>query len=112
MLTAYAPVEQLGWFVFAELPVGEAFEPLYDRLYRSGLLLLAGLILAVLAGLYFARKMVVPIRTLTGGAMKLGSGDLNQRIAIATGDELEELGKQFNRMAGQLQDSYRIWNAR
>jgi signal transduction histidine kinase/CheY-like chemotaxis protein len=106
VLTAYAPVEQLGWYVFAELPVGEAFEPLYGRLYRSGLLLLAGLILAVLAGLYFARKMVVPIRTLTGGAMRLGSGDLNQRIAIATGDELEELGNQFNRMAGQLQDSY------
>jgi signal transduction histidine kinase len=106
VLTAYAPVEQLGWFVFAELPIEEAFEPLYERLYRSGLLLLVGLISAVLAGLYFARKMVVPIQTLTYGAMRLGSGDLNQRIAIATGDELEELGNQFNRMASQLQDSY------
>jgi signal transduction histidine kinase/CheY-like chemotaxis protein len=106
VLTAYAPVEELGWFVFAELPVAEAFQPLYDGLYRSALLLVAGLILAVFAGLYFARKMVVPIRTLTGGAIQLGSGDLNQRIAIATGDELEELGNQFNRMAGQLQDSY------
>jgi signal transduction histidine kinase/CheY-like chemotaxis protein len=106
VLTAYAPIEQLDWFVFAELPVEEAFAPLYDRLYRSGLLLLFGLILAVLAGLYFARKMVVPIQTLTAGAMRLGSGDLNQRIAIATGDELEELGTQFNKMAGQLQDSY------
>lgn len=106
VLTAHAPVEQLGWFVFAELPVEEAFAPLYDRLYRSGLLLVSGLISAVLAGLYFARKMVVPIQTLTAGAMRLGSGDLNQRIAIATGDELEELGTQFNKMAGQLQDSY------
>ncbi len=106
VLTAYSPIEQLGWFVFAELPVEEAFAPLYDRLYRSGLLLLSGLILAVLAGLYFARKMVVPIQTLTAGAMRLGSGDLSQRIAIATGDELEELGTQFNKMAGQLQDSY------
>lgn len=106
VLTAYAPIEQLDWFVFAELPVEEAFAPLYDRLYRSGLLLLFGLMLAVLAGLYFARKMVVPIQTLTAGAMQLGSGDLSQRIAIATGDELEELGTQFNKMAGQLQDSY------
>ena len=106
VLTAYAPVDGLGWFVFAELPVEEAFAPLYDRLYRSGLLLLAGLILAVLAGLYFARTMVVPIRTLTEGAVRLGGGDLNQRIAITTGDELEEVGAQFNRMAAQLQDSY------
>jgi signal transduction histidine kinase/CheY-like chemotaxis protein len=106
VLTAYAPVEQLGWFVFADLPIEEAFAPLYDRLLRSGLLLLAGLILAVLGGLFFARKMVVPIRTLTDGAVRLGRGDLSQRFSIATGDELEELGNQFNRMAGQLQDSY------
>ena len=64
-LIAYAPIDPLGWFVFAELPVREAFAPLYDRLIRSTLLLVAGLVLAVLAGLFFARRMVVPIRTLT-----------------------------------------------
>ena len=105
-LIAYAPIDPLGWFVFAELPVREAFAPLYDRLIRSTLLLVAGLVLAVLAGLFFARRMVVPIRTLTDGARKIGGGNLAQRIDIATGDELEELGKQFNSMAAQLQDSY------
>jgi signal transduction histidine kinase/CheY-like chemotaxis protein len=105
-LLAYAPIDPLGWFVFAELPVREAFAPLYDRLIRSIVLLLAGLVLAVLAGLFFARRMVVPIRTLTEGARRIGGGDLTQRIAIATDDELEELGKQFNSMAAQLQDSY------
>jgi signal transduction histidine kinase/CheY-like chemotaxis protein len=106
VLVAYAPIEPPGWFVFAEMPVQEAFAPLYDRLTRSGLLLLAGLILAVLGGLFFARRMVVPIRTLTEGAKRLGGGDLAQRIAIATDDELEELGNQFNHMAEQLQESY------
>src|SRR5262249_55489994 len=36
----------------------------------------------------------------------LGSGDLSQRIAVKTGDELEALADQFNAMAGQLQESY------
>src|SRR5439155_22177949 len=35
-----------------------------------------------------------------------GGGDLTQRISIKTGDELEALGEQFNRMAAELQDWY------
>jgi hypothetical protein len=57
VLTAYAPVAPLGWLVFAELPVDEAYAPLYQALERSGALLLAGLVLAFLAALFVARRM-------------------------------------------------------
>jgi two-component system, NtrC family, sensor kinase len=57
VLTAYAPVAPLGWLVFAELPVDEAYAPLYHALERYGALLLAGLALAFLVGLFFARRM-------------------------------------------------------
>jgi signal transduction histidine kinase len=106
VLTAHAPVAPLGWLVFVELPVGEAYEPLYASLRRAALLLLAGLVLAFLSGLLLARKMVVPIQALRAGAARIGHGDLRQRIAIKTGDELESLADQFNDMAGRLQDSY------
>ena len=106
VLTAYAPVAPLGWFMFVELPIEEAYAPLYATLYRSVLLLLAGLFLALIAGLFLARKMVVPIQALRRGAALIGAGDLSQRIAIKTGDELEGLADQFNDMAGKLQDSY------
>ena len=106
VLTAYAPVAPLGWFMFVELPIEEAYAPLYATLYRSFLLLLAGLLLALIAGLFLARKMVVPIQALRVGAARLGAGDLTQRISIKTGDELEGLADQFNDMAGKLQDSY------
>jgi signal transduction histidine kinase len=106
VLTAYAPVAPLGWLVFAELPVDEAYAPLYQALERSGALLLAGLALALLAALFLARRMVVPIQTIRAGAARIGSGDLTQRISIRTGDELEALAEQFNRMAEQLQDFY------
>ena len=106
VLTAYAPVAPLGWFMFVELPIEEAYAPLYATLYRSFLLLLAGLLLALIAGLFLARKMVVPIQALRVGAARIGAGDLGQRISIKTGDELEGLADQFNDMAGKLQDSY------
>jgi signal transduction histidine kinase len=106
VLTAYAPIAPLGWIMFVELPVEEAYAPLYLTLERSGLILLAGLLLALVAGLMLARRMVVPIQALRLGAARIGSGDLGQRIAIRTGDELEGLADQFNDMAGKLQESY------
>src|SRR5262245_23160001 len=101
VLTAYAPVAPLGWLMFVELPAGEAYAPLYAALQRLAFVLLAALAFAVLAGMFLARRMVGPIQ-----AARLGSGDLSQRIAIKSGDELEALAHQFNAMAGQLQESY------
>jgi signal transduction histidine kinase len=106
VLTAYAPVAPLGWIMFVELPVEEAYAPLYATIERSGLLLLAGLLLALIAGLVLARKMVVPIQALRLGAASIGAGDLGQRISVKTGDEIESLADQFNDMAGKLQESY------
>src|SRR5262249_4418335 len=68
--------------------------------------LLAALALALLSGLFLARRMIVPIQALRAGAARIGSGDLSQRISIKTGDELESLADQFNDMAGRLQESY------
>jgi signal transduction histidine kinase len=106
VLTAYSPISPLGWLIFVDLPVSEAYAPLYRSLGRTGLLLAGGLILALLAGLFLARRMIVPIRTLRQGAARIGRGDLSQRISIKTGDELEALAEQFNDMAGRLSDSY------
>jgi signal transduction histidine kinase len=106
VLTAYAPVPPLNWLVFVELPRAEAYAPLYGSIQRSGALLLAALIFAIVAGLVLARRMMVPIQALRAGAARIGGGDLAQRIAIKTGDELEGLADQFNEMAGRLQESY------
>ncbi|HEX2727851.1 MAG TPA: GAF domain-containing protein [Beijerinckiaceae bacterium] len=106
MLTAHAPVAPLGWLVFVEMPLDEAYAPLYGSIRRTGVLMLGALVLAVLAGFFLARRMIVPIRTLRAGAERIGGGDLAQRIAVRTGDELEALAEQFNDMAGRLQESY------
>jgi signal transduction histidine kinase len=106
VLTAYASVAPLGWIIFVELPFEEAYAPLYDAIKRSGALLFAGLTLALLSGVFLARRMVVPIQMLRAGAARIGAGDLTQRIHIKTGDELEGLANQFNDMAGKLEESY------
>lgn len=46
------------------------------------------------------------IQALQIGAAKLGAGDLNYRLDIQTGDEIEQLAQEFNQMAVRLADSY------
>src|SRR5262249_59324567 len=106
VLTAYAPVAPLGWLMFVELPAEEAYAPLYAALKRLAFVLLGALGFAVLAGMFLAGRMVGPIQALRLGAARLGSGDLSQRIAVKTRDELEALADQVNAMAGQLPEAH------
>ena len=106
VLTAHATIPALGWTVFVEQPLEEAFEPLRASVKRTVLLLLLGIALSVGASLMLARTMVQPIRVLQAGAAKIGAGQLGNRIQVRTGDELEGLAAQFNSMATALQESY------
>ena len=106
VLTSVAPIEPLVWKVFVEQPIAEVYARLDAAILRTGVLLLAGLVISALAASALARSMVRPIRTLDEGARRIGAGDLDQRIVVKTGDELEDLAHQFNRMTAQLSESY------
>ena len=106
VLAAHAPINPLGWLVFVEQPLVEAFAPLQASLLRSAVILVIGLALAILASVILARRMVAPIRKLQAGAARIGAGDLGYRIQVQTGDELEALGDEFNHAAAKLQESY------
>ena len=106
VLTAFAPISTLGWLVFVDLPVSEALQPVYDSLRRTIILLALGLAFAVLAGVWLAQRMVVPIRALAKGAARIGSGDLDHRIEMQSGDEVQILADSFNDMGARLKDSY------
>ncbi|HEY1433076.1 MAG TPA: PAS-domain containing protein, partial [Stellaceae bacterium] len=106
VLTAHAAIAPLGWLVFVEVPLREAFAPLYGQAARSLVLLVVGLCVADFAAFAMARRMTVPIRELQAGAARIGAGELDRRIEIHTGDELEGLADQFNSMAADLQKSY------
>ncbi|MEF8766735.1 MAG: diguanylate cyclase [Candidatus Accumulibacter phosphatis] len=106
VLTAFGTIPQLGWFVFVEEPLAEAYRPLYAQAIRSGSLVLIGMLLTVFACVALVRRVVKPIHALQDGATLIGRGVLDHRITVRTGDELEDLANGFNRMAEQLQKSY------
>ncbi|GAB1717930.1 MAG: adenylate cyclase [Nitrobacter sp.] len=106
VLIASSPVAKLGWFVLFEQPASQALAPIHDLLIRIGVLVGFGLVLAILAGMLLARRMLIPIQALNTGAQRLGGGDFEHRIDVRTGDELEQLAGQFNSMADQLRETY------
>ena len=62
-------------------------------------------ILAILLVLYLARSVTKPILLLTHGAEAISKGNLDYRIKIETGDEIEELTNSFNQMTRDLKKS-------
>ncbi|HEV7324251.1 MAG TPA: ATP-binding protein [Bosea sp. (in: a-proteobacteria)] len=102
VLSVMTAVPDVDWNVVIDLPESEAFAPIHASILRSLTLLLLTLFVAVLAGIILSRKLVAPIKALDEGAARIGRGELDARIAIHTGDELQELGEQFNVMAERL----------
>lgn len=123
---AYAPLNNTKWSMAIVLPVEEIIAPalntqskineytdetstiinLEAEKVRNTYLILFIIIIFMVAAtsLLLARTIVNPITTLIKGAKALGSGDLDSRVHINSGDELETLAGSFNKMADDLQE--------
>ena len=106
VLSAFHRVDPPGWWVFVEEPITEAFAPIQAAIWRTALLLVVFLVLAITTSVLLARNLVRPIESIQVAAAKIGSGSLDERIDISSRDELGALAQEFNRMAARLQESY------
>jgi signal transduction histidine kinase len=106
VLSAAAIVPGFDWAIIIERPVQEAYEPVYASIVRTAALLLLGLGLALVASLYLARRVIRPVGILRQGVERIGAGELSHRLELKTGDEIEVLADEFNKMTAQLEESY------
>ena len=106
VFSSWSPIPTLGWAVFVEQPVEEVYGPLYASLFRTSGFLLVGLGMALVASLFVARRVVRPLETLRNGVERIGSGDMNARLELKTGDEIEVLAEEFNKMTENLREAY------
>jgi len=122
---AFHPIELTHWSVGLIVPVEEVIAPaiatnekitqnmdmtsqaITDRsqTLMTNFLYIAGGIVALLIplALIFSRSISNPIKTLQTGSQKIGAGDLDHRISVTSGDEIETLADNFNQMADDLQ---------
>lgn len=103
-------IADVDWGVIAEVPEHMAFAAANSlRTLVLGLVLTTALLVLIIATTY-ARRVVRPIVQLSSAAKLVTQGDLSQRIASETEDEIGELAHSFNGMLSgcvRLQDSRR-----
>jgi two-component system phosphate regulon sensor histidine kinase PhoR len=65
----------------------------------------AAAVLVILAAWLIARFTTRPIRQLTAASRRITSGELGQKIAIETSDEIGDLAYAFNEMSARLKET-------
>ena len=102
VLAAMAQIPGMDWSVIVKQPADEAFGPIYAALSRTAVLLIAGAVLAAVLAYWLTQRMIGPIRVLEDGVARIGAGQFDHRISLATSDEFERLATRFNEMASEL----------
>lgn len=123
---AHAPVETTGWSVLFIMPVEAVYAPIaptesailkqselvksqvIDKI-RISLIILTVMFFVIIAAVYVvarrtAKLVTDPIMVLDEGAQLIGNGNLDHRIEINSGDEIEKLAATFNRMTADLKE--------
>lgn len=98
-------IPKLGWILLIELATQEAFAPIAAMQVRAGLIIFLFASLIIFTVLFLAEKIVAPIKALSDATEIVAKGNLDYRVKIETGDEIESLGNTFNQMAADLQKS-------
>jgi signal transduction histidine kinase len=106
VITASALLPRLDWAVFVEMPAEDVYERLYGSVLRTSALLLVGLGMALFASFFVARRVIGPLQVLGRSVDRIRAGDLGYRVDLKTGDEIESLAEQFNKMAAGLQQAH------
>ena len=94
------------WHLFVWQSSEELFAPIYNLLSWIGLFGGIGCLLLLSLGFLVARLVVSPIIQLQQATKLVGTRELEEPIVIKTGDEIEELAEEFNRMNAQLQAAF------
>ncbi|MGO9864710.1 MAG: ATP-binding protein [Terriglobales bacterium] len=88
------------------LLVGSSRRPLIElqrQIVSTGLLVGGvGIIVAVLASLWFAARVTRPVVSLAQAARRVAAGDFGAKVEVESSDELGELAASFNRMTEDL----------
>jgi len=116
-LIGFAPVPEISratnsdlvkgsWHTFVWQASDELFAPIRHLLTWMAIFSLIAVGLMTSLGYLAAHRIVMPVRRLQAAAQLIGRGELRQPIDIQTGDELQDLADEFNRMNRQLEAAF------
>ncbi|MFH1379054.1 MAG: ATP-binding protein [bacterium] len=72
-----------------------------NRIFGIGFI---ALIIGIIGAIIIAKRITGPIQSLSDGAIRIGKGNLDEKIAVNSHDEIGTLAEQFNDMAAELKE--------
>ncbi len=97
-------VDHFPWLLFIELPTDEAYKFFYQISGFLVALFVLELAVATGIGIFFARRIVAPLRQLVIAATQVSAGNLQTTVSIESPRELQILGQVFNHMTSELRE--------
>jgi adenylate cyclase len=94
------------WTLLVEVPTAVAFSSIDDFKLFLVTLVLAIIIIAVVGAFIVSSRITNPVKKLRDAVEVFSSGKLDERVDIKTGDEIQQLGEDFNEMAEKLSSLY------
>jgi len=91
------------WFIFVNQEASEVFAPAKKLIAQAATLTLIIIICLIFVTYIFATKFTVPIKKLCDAVLEIGKGNLDRKVDVKSGDEIEQLADSFNRMLDDLQ---------
>ena len=95
-----------SWHTFVWQASDELFAPIQHLFMWVTVFGAVAVALLASLGYIAAGRIVTPVRQLQQAAQSIGRGELRTPIQIRTGDELEDLAEEFNRMNQQLKVAF------
>lgn len=90
------------WTLFVGVSLKAVSSAQKTIIFNSFGFLIAVIIITAFISFYLARGLTKPLGYLREGVEIIGKGNLEHRIKVKTGDEMEELAESFNQMAEDL----------
>jgi two-component system phosphate regulon sensor histidine kinase PhoR len=101
-LSAFTTAERVPWAVLVGIPRAAIDEPVRRNLRLMAFRLSLAIVGVVAMAVVGSRRIVGPLRRLTGGALVIARGDLDHRLAVERRDEVGRVAGAVNRMADEL----------
>ncbi|MBC7871924.1 MAG: HAMP domain-containing protein, partial [Chitinophagaceae bacterium] len=99
-------IDNLNWYLLLALDQSEAYAPIQQTLISTGLISIAVLIASLVLAYYLSRALTRPLEVLTAATQDIAiNRNWRARVEVPGNNEFGLLGRTFNAMAAQIQET-------
>ncbi|MFT3839682.1 MAG: ATP-binding protein [Myxococcaceae bacterium] len=102
MLASYARLDSPRAAVVVEAPRAEVFKATRELTFRSLLFALAVIASALVAAIYFSRRLTAPLRSLVQTMARVSKGEFGIKVEVTSKNEIGAVAGAFNEMSHEL----------